>query len=105
MEFKEEYKYIKPAEYINIFSNPQWYLAIQSELKEFFYDYDGNKENKTKKWLEKRREFAKMICELLKANKIALGNYGIDWDKERLPIDTIVIHHTSTPSNIPTNSH
>ncbi|MBI2410393.1 MAG: N-acetylmuramoyl-L-alanine amidase [Candidatus Kerfeldbacteria bacterium] len=101
MKFKETYKYINPAEYINIFSNPQWYLDIQPELKEFFYDYDGNRENKSQEWLEKRNEFIKMVCELLEAGKIALGDSGVNWDKERLSIDTIVIHHTSTPSDTP----
>ncbi|MFA6537700.1 MAG: hypothetical protein WCT18_04880, partial [Patescibacteria group bacterium] len=65
MKFKEAYKYINPTEYINIFSNPHWYLDIQPELKEFFYDYDGNRENKSQEWLEKRKEFVKMVCELL----------------------------------------
>ena len=101
MKFNQDYKYINPQDYVYIFSNPQWYLQLQKELKEFFYDYDGKKENKSREWLERRKEFVKMVSELLEANQIALGNSGINWDKERLLIDTIVIHHTSTPANTP----
>lgn len=97
MKFKETYKYINPAEYTEIFSNPQWYLNIQPELQEYFYKYDGNKENKFEEWLERRKEYAKMISEILESDQIALGNSGVNWDEERLAIDTIVIHHTSTP--------
>ena len=64
-------------------------MEIQAELKDFFYDYDGNKDNKSQEWLEKRKEFVKMVCELLEAGKVALGDSGINWDKDRLPIDTI----------------
>lgn len=101
MKFKENYKYIRPLEYVDIFSDPQWYLRIENELKEFFYDYDGKRENKTQEWLDHRTEFVKMFHELLESDQIVLGNSGINWDKDRLPIDTIVIHHTSTPSDLP----
>ncbi|MFA7662797.1 MAG: peptidoglycan recognition family protein [Patescibacteria group bacterium] len=101
MKFKEAYKYIDPTKYINIFSNPQWYLDTQLELKEFFYDYDDNKENKPQEWFEKRNEFIKMVSEFLEAGKITLGDSGINLDQDRLPIDTIVIHHTSIPPDVP----
>ena len=101
MKFNQNYKCINPHDYMNIFFNSQWYLKIHDELKEFFYDYNGKKENKSQKWLDRRKELVKMISELLEANQIALGNSGINWDKERLPIDTIVIHHTSTSPDAP----
>ncbi len=101
MEFNQAYKYINPQDYIKIFSNPQWYLKIQNELKEFFYDYDGKRENKSQEWLDHKKEFVKMVSELLEADQIALGDSGANWDKERLPINTIVIHHTNTPPNTP----
>lgn len=101
MKFNQSYQYINPQNYINTFSNSQWYLKLQDELREYFYDYDGKKENKSQEWLGHREEFIKMVSELLEAGQIALGNKGINWDKERLPIDTIVIHHASRPPDTP----
>jgi len=101
VEFKQAYKYINPVKYLSIFSDPQWYLKIQPELKTYFYDYDGRRENKSSEWLEKRKEFVTMVSELLEAGQIALGDSGRNWDEERLPIDTVVIHHSSTPADTP----
>ncbi len=97
MKFKESYKYIDPQAYVEKFAATDWYLNLQPELQEYFYDYDGNRENKSQQWLEQRKEFVKMVCEFLEADQIALGDSGIDWDEERKPVDTIVIHHSSTP--------
>ncbi|PIZ63505.1 hypothetical protein COY16_01605 [Candidatus Roizmanbacteria bacterium CG_4_10_14_0_2_um_filter_39_13] len=97
MKFEKVYRYINPNTYINIFSKPHWYLEIQPELKEFFYDYDGIRDNKSTKWLDTRSEYVTMICEFLKANQILLASFGDDLDNDRLPIDAIVIHHSSTP--------
>jgi len=95
------YKYISPQDYVDIFSDSKWYLKLEKELKEFFYDYDGKKENKTKEWLARRDGFVQMVADFLENNKIAFGKSGINWDKERLPIDTIVIHHSSRSQNTP----
>lgn len=92
------YKYLKSKNYLKIFSEPDWYLKLKPQLKEYFYDYKGDKKEKTKKWLEKREEFKKLVADLLKRNKIALGKTGKNFDQERLPIDTAVIHHSSTPA-------
>ena len=46
MNFEKVYRYINPNKYIDIFSKPQWYLEMQPVLQEYFYDYDGNRENK-----------------------------------------------------------
>lgn len=96
MKFKESYKYINPKNYIEKFTNTDWYLKLYPELNEYFYSYDGNRENKTQEWLDQRKEFAIMIMELLEADKIPLGKSGTNWDADRKAIDTIVIHHTST---------
>lgn len=101
MESTNNFKYLKPGEYKESFSDTQWYLILQDKLKEIFYDYTGDKENKTKKWLGYREEFKLMVADLLKDNKIALGSSGKNWDEERLPIDTIVIHHSSSPTDEP----
>ncbi len=97
MEFQKTYKHINPYLYFEIFKNPQWYLKLEHELSEFFYNYNGNKEEKSEQWFEKRKEFIEMVAELLKNNEIVLAKSGKNWDEERLPVDTIVIHHTSSP--------
>jgi len=101
MVFKQNYRYIDPYNYLDAFSSPQWYLKLEKELKEFFYNYDGTMKKRTQQWKDKRAEFVTMIAELLENEKIALGTYGSNFDRKRLPIDTIVIHHTSTPANTP----
>jgi len=97
MEFKESYKYINPQNYVEKFAATDWYLKLQPELQEYFYSYDGNKENKSQEWIERRKEFVKIVCELLETDQIALGNSGSNWDEERKPVDTIIIHHSNTP--------
>lgn len=99
MKFKGSYKHINPQDYVEKFAATDWYLLLQPELQEYFYDYDGNRENKLLKWLERREEFVKMVCELLEADQIALGSSGPNFDEERKTIDTIVIHHSETPSD------
>lgn len=105
MHFKKHYKYINPQSYLKIFTNPQWYLILQPELAEYFYNYDGNSENKSQQWLAYRKEFISMVSEVLgtptKNNQITLAKSGPNWDEERLPVDTIIIHHSSTPPDTP----
>lgn len=100
MKFEKAYQYINPNEYIDIFSKQNWYLEMQSVLEEYFYGYDGNRESKPQEWLVTRSEYVKMVCELLENDRIFLADSGKDWDEDRLPIDTIVIHHSSTSPDI-----
>ncbi len=92
----KRYKRINAWSYKPSFSDPTWYIKLQPLLKEYFWDYKGNSEEKSQDWLKTRDEFVNMVSELLIANEIALGKSGKNWDEDRLPIDTIVIHHTST---------
>jgi len=101
MIFTQTYKHINPQEYLNIFSSPNWYLKLQKEFTEFFYNYTGNKQEKSLNWLEKRKEFVKMITESLKENKIALAKSGLNLDSDRKKIDEIIIHHSSTKPTTP----
>ena len=94
-KFNEKYLHIKPEDYLEIFQKPDWYLELKDMLDEFFWSYDG-KEKKSKEWLTKRKEIVKMVEELLKANLIALGSEGKNHDVGRKPVDTIIIHHSST---------
>lgn len=97
MEFKEAYKHINPQDFIEQFVTADWYLLLKPELQEYFYSYDGIRENKSQKWLEYRNEFVTIVGELLEADQIALGVSGPNWDEERKPIESIIVHHSSTP--------
>lgn len=61
-----------------------WYEKVQEEL--------GVESNEAKKFRKTARLFFEN--ELLEGN-FALAKNGPDFDKERQPIDTIVVHHTS----------
>ena len=93
-KFIEKYKHIDPNSYLSIFQSPDWNIKMNDMLNEFFYSYHGEKKDRA--WLEKRKEIIKMVEELMKANLIALGKEGKNHDAERKPIDTAIIHHTST---------
>jgi len=101
MQFQKDYQHINPYLYVEKFKNPQWYLELKPELSEYFYNYNGDKEKRSEKWFETRKELVNMICEFLDKDNIFLGKSGKNWDEERLPIDTIVIHHTSVPADMP----
>jgi len=93
-KFSEKYSQIDPYGYLEMFQEPDWYLKLGGILSEYFFTYKGEK--KSKEWLKKREEIVKMVDELLRANLVALGNSGKDWDKERKDIECAIIHHTST---------
>ena len=48
-----------------------------------------------------KRAAYSLVESALKEGKIALAETGEDFDRERRPIDTIVIHHTKNPPGLP----
>lgn len=95
-----EFKYIDHQYFRNLLSTKSnWYLEIQDFLTEHFFDFTKNKAGKSQEWLEESEEFFLLIAEMLKTNSIKLSEYKYGFDKRRLPIDTIVIHHTSRESD------
>lgn len=94
-KFTKEYKHLNPYDYYGIFLGPKWYLVLEKELKEFFWDYKGSRSKKSKEWLEEREEFLSMVSELLSAGVIYVEKDGLNHDEGREEIDTVVIHHSS----------
>jgi len=92
--FSEKYSQINPYDYLETFQKQDWNIKLHDLLAEFFYSYNGQK--MPKEWLKKREEILKMVEELLRANLICVGSSGKNHDADRKPIDTAVIHHTST---------
>lgn len=71
---------------------PDWYLRLENEFKRV----EKITQNLTDKESEDLKEnIYSYIEEKLNSDSIALNKNGPDWDDERKPIDTIVIHHTS----------
>lgn len=74
-----------------LLKNPDWYIQIVPELeiikKEASFKSQSEKENIAE-------EVYSFFENKLNNGDIALGDKIGNWDKERKPIDTIVIHHT-----------
>jgi len=69
-----------------------WYLKLEDEFKNF----EKIKENLSEKDEEDlKEELYSYIENKLGDGTIPLSEAGPDWDDERKPIDTIIIHHTS----------
>jgi hypothetical protein len=71
--------------------SPDWYL----ELVPYFQKQVKNLENKSAKQEQFRKTVRKFFEAALKEDKVALAESGPDLDQPRMPVDTIVIHHTS----------
>ncbi|MDR3557910.1 MAG: peptidoglycan recognition family protein [Candidatus Pacebacteria bacterium] len=72
-------------------AEPHWYFEAPKMIKQLRALHDSARD---KYEIEKERIYDFFERELA-AGKIALGSAGQDFDKERKPIDTIIIHHTS----------
>jgi hypothetical protein len=82
------------------FDEAYWSKLIQKP--EWFFEYAKLATEAKRKLGEQTpagKNFSKQVRHFfeksLMAQKVALGSTGPDWERERLPIDTIVIHHTS----------
>lgn len=82
-------------------TDQRWFLALRPFLHEYFFDYNGNSEQKSPQWLRTRQNFVYLVEDLLRRQKIAVAADGPNIDRERQSIDTIVVHHsaTSDPAN------
>lgn len=76
---------------------PDWYIPIWSEVKALQANIKNYSEPERKKI---KKEIYDFFQKNIKTKKICLGATGPNWDKQRKPIDMIIIHHTSHPSGI-----
>lgn len=85
-------------EWKEVIKKPDWYKFFYLKLLELqeskLNDIDVYEKNK-----EKVYDFFEKH---LKTKEIYLGKTGKNWDSERKPIDTIIIHHTSNQPGIST---
>lgn len=73
--------------------SPDWYMRLKSDIQRLFATtITHSASNRI------TREFAyDLIARLLESGRLPLGTHGPDFDQERLPVDRVVIHHTSRP--------
>jgi N-acetylmuramoyl-L-alanine amidase len=69
---------------------PDWYARLEKELRQLFFPVVHN-DPQLKAF---RNKVYNLIEELLAGDKIPLAEDGPDLDRERQPVDTVVIHHT-----------
>lgn len=85
-----KYKYINAEELEILIKSPDWYIKIKPELdKNCFFTFSSQEVAKEKE------EYIHFLSNALKKGRLNLGKEKLNLDKERKPIDTIVIHHTS----------
>jgi hypothetical protein len=69
-----------------------WYIRLEKDVREVFSPtFDEGRY---------RHQVYNVVGEMLETSQIPLAIKGTNFDKERKPIDTIVIHHTKEKSDI-----
>ena len=68
-----------------------WYLRLSKDIKHLLNQAEQSNEKVSK---EIKGEIYRFFEEHLEKGDIALSRSGPNWDEERKPIDTVVIHHT-----------
>ena len=72
---------------------PGWYLELGSEYRRLLAQAEQHPEEKS----AIKDAVYSFLEERLAENAVALAATGPNWDEERQPVDTAVIHHTSNP--------
>ena len=90
-------KYFDEQQWLEAIQHGDWYLRLSSDLERLMKQA---KEGGKKTSEEIKEELYQFFENHLEKNDIALSKRGPNWDEERKPIDTIVIHHTKNPPGI-----
>ncbi len=69
--------------------HPDWYIRLSDFLNTCVFPIEDNPEIK-----KERHIFYDLVTQLLEENLIPLAKEGPNFDRDRKPIDTIVIHHS-----------
>ncbi len=75
-----------------VLRQPDWYVQMADELQALRQRSEevGGEEGRLM-----RRTFRDFVAERLEVGEVALADHGDNLDEQRLPVDTVVIHHTS----------
>lgn len=90
-------KYFDEEKLVKILKNPNWYLEFADNYKRIMEQRDKVDEKTS---LEIKNELYDFFEKQIADNNVALGETGPDWDAERKPIDTIIIHHSKNSSGM-----
>lgn len=80
-------------------AKPDWYLYLADSPEYQRLTEPPRGENDTER-SQLKEAVLTFFEEELAADRVALGLVGPDWDEERKPVDTVVIHHTGNQSGI-----
>jgi|SRR5579859_2923854 len=85
------------ARWVRQFSSPAWYLSVIPEMQSWTKQLTRQP---VKIQDECKAELYDFFERHLIQGDIALDRESRDWDSDRKPIDTVVIHHTSNPPGL-----
>lgn len=98
---KNSFKKLTKKEYSEYFSQPLWYTEFTLEMEYYFRQELSIEEEQQEEFREGKKRVRKIIIELYKEDKINFAESGQDFDEDRKPIETIVIHHTAGAKDVP----
>lgn len=85
-----EEKCFDEKKWSKLIKSPDWYFFLTPEWAKF-----GELKTKDKElYRECKKQAYDFFEENLVKGNVALAESGTDWDRERKPVDTVVIHHT-----------
>lgn len=87
-------KFIDDKRWDEVVKKPDWYIEILAELPEIKKEMEKGGRPAIDQFKEELYGFFEKH---LAAGTVALGNEIGNWDTERKPVDTIVLHHTKNP--------
>jgi len=90
-------KYFDEQKWSEAIKYDDWYLRLADDYKKLTKQVEENSEEISD---EIKEEIYRFFENRLAKKEIALGKDGSNWDAERKPIDTIVIHHTKNQPGI-----
>jgi len=84
------------ADWESRLTSPDWYIRVEDELRQLFFPVVHH-DAQLKAF---RHKVYELVAEMLESKRMPLAERGPDLDRERRPVDTIVIHHTEEEPGI-----
>lgn len=84
------------AEWESRLTSLDWYIRVEDELRRLFFPVVHH-DAQLKAF---RHKVYELVAELLESKRLPLAERGPDLDRERRPVDSIVIHHTEEEPGI-----
>jgi hypothetical protein len=86
-------EYFDRARWDDAITQPDWYVHLYPELEQFKQRWIADESAENLRLKEVVRGYFEAVYE---SGQLALAQCGADMDGERKPVDSIVIHHTSS---------